>query len=52
MQADLTAHHFDPTDKVISVTGGSRGLGFEMCRACCQSRLAHRSYLMLQLRLL
>jgi len=27
------AQHFDLTGKVILVTGGSRGLGFEMCRA-------------------
>jgi NAD(P)-dependent dehydrogenase (short-subunit alcohol dehydrogenase family) len=33
MQTEKIAHYFDLTDKVILVTGGSRGLGFEMCRA-------------------
>ena len=37
MQADKIAHYFDLTDKVIVVTGGSRGLGFEMCRAFAES---------------
>jgi NAD(P)-dependent dehydrogenase (short-subunit alcohol dehydrogenase family) len=33
MSAEKIASYFDLTDKVILVTGGSRGLGFEMCRA-------------------
>ncbi len=33
MDAQATASHFDLTGKVILVTGGSRGLGLEMCRA-------------------
>jgi NAD(P)-dependent dehydrogenase (short-subunit alcohol dehydrogenase family) len=37
MQADKIARHFDLTDKVILVTGGSRGMGFEMCRAFAQA---------------
>lgn len=37
MQADKIAGYFDLTDKVIVVTGGSRGLGFEMCRAFAQA---------------
>ncbi|MDG2045906.1 MAG: glucose 1-dehydrogenase [Halioglobus sp.] len=37
MQADKIAHYFNLTDKVVVVTGGSRGLGFEMSRAFAQS---------------
>ncbi|MFK7976328.1 MAG: SDR family NAD(P)-dependent oxidoreductase [Halioglobus sp.] len=33
MQADKIASHFDLTDKVILITGGSRGLGLEMSLA-------------------
>jgi NAD(P)-dependent dehydrogenase (short-subunit alcohol dehydrogenase family) len=33
MDAEQVASHFDLTGKVILVTGGSRGLGLEMCRA-------------------
>lgn len=33
MQADKIASHFDLTDKIILVTGGSRGLGLEMSLA-------------------
>jgi NAD(P)-dependent dehydrogenase (short-subunit alcohol dehydrogenase family) len=33
MDANAVASHFDLTGKVILVTGGSRGLGLEMCRA-------------------
>ena len=33
MDADAVASNFDLTGKVILVTGGSRGLGLEMCRA-------------------
>ena len=33
MNPEKIAQHFDLTGKVILVTGGSRGLGFEMCRA-------------------
>ena len=33
MDSERTASHFDLTGKVCVVTGGSRGLGFEMCRA-------------------
>lgn len=37
MQADKVASHFDLTDKVILVTGGSRGLGLEMSLAFAQA---------------
>jgi NAD(P)-dependent dehydrogenase (short-subunit alcohol dehydrogenase family) len=37
VQADKVARHFDLTDKVIVVTGGSRGMGYEMCRAFAQA---------------
>jgi NAD(P)-dependent dehydrogenase (short-subunit alcohol dehydrogenase family) len=37
MQVEKIASHFDLTDKVIVVTGGSRGLGFEMCRAFAEA---------------
>ena len=33
MNPELIAGYFDLTDKIILVTGGSRGLGFEMSRA-------------------
>lgn len=33
MDANAIASHFDLTGKTILVTGGSRGLGLEMCRA-------------------
>lgn len=33
MNANKIAAYFDLTDKVIVVTGGSRGLGLQMCRA-------------------
>lgn len=33
MDTEKTASHFDLTGKVCVVTGGSRGLGLEMCRA-------------------
>lgn len=33
MDAEAVARYFDLSDKVILVTGGSRGLGFEMTRA-------------------
>ena len=32
-----TASHFDLTGKVIVVTGGSRGLGFQMCKAFAEA---------------
>ncbi|MDX1733884.1 MAG: SDR family oxidoreductase [Halioglobus sp.] len=37
MQTEQVARHFDLTDRVIVVTGGSRGMGFEMCRAFAQA---------------
>ncbi len=37
MNLEKTARHFDLTDKVILVTGGSRGLGFEMSRAFAEA---------------
>ena len=37
MNAEKIARYFDLTDKVIVVTGGSRGLGFEMCRAFAEA---------------
>lgn len=37
MQTEKIARYFDLTDKVIVVTGGSRGLGFEMCRAFAEA---------------
>jgi len=37
MQADKIARYFDLTDKVIVVTGGSRGLGFAMSRAFAEA---------------
>jgi NAD(P)-dependent dehydrogenase (short-subunit alcohol dehydrogenase family) len=37
MDEKATAAHFDLSGKVILVTGGSRGLGFEMCRAFAQA---------------
>lgn len=37
MQAEKIAGYFDLTDKVIIVTGGSRGLGFAMSRAFAEA---------------
>lgn len=37
MQADKIARYFDLTDKVIVVTGGSRGLGLAMSRAFAEA---------------
>jgi NAD(P)-dependent dehydrogenase (short-subunit alcohol dehydrogenase family) len=37
MDAQKTARHFDLSGKVIVVTGGSRGLGFQMCRAFAEA---------------
>jgi NAD(P)-dependent dehydrogenase (short-subunit alcohol dehydrogenase family) len=37
MKPDAVAAHFDLTDRIILVTGGSRGLGFEMSRAFAQA---------------
>ena len=37
MNPDKIARHFDLTDKVIVVTGGSRGLGFEMCKSFAEA---------------
>ncbi len=37
MQAERIARYFDLTDKVIVVTGGSRGLGFAMSRAFAEA---------------
>jgi NAD(P)-dependent dehydrogenase (short-subunit alcohol dehydrogenase family) len=37
LDANTIAAYFDLTDKVIVVTGGSRGLGLEMCRAFAQA---------------
>ena len=37
MDTERTAAHFDLTDKIIVVTGGSRGLGLAMCRAFAEA---------------
>ena len=37
MNVEQTARHFDLTDKVILVTGGSRGLGFQMSMAFAEA---------------
>jgi NAD(P)-dependent dehydrogenase (short-subunit alcohol dehydrogenase family) len=37
MNAEKIARYFDLTGKVILGTGGSRGLGFEMCRAFAEA---------------
>ncbi len=37
MHVEIIARYFDLTDKVILVTGGSRGLGFEMSRAFAEA---------------
>lgn len=37
MNTEKIARYFDLTDKVVVVTGGSRGLGFEMCRAFAEA---------------
>lgn len=37
MDARKTASHFDLSGKVIVVTGGSRGLGFQMCKAFAEA---------------
>ena len=38
MQTEKIARYFDLTDKVIVVTGGSRGLGFAMSPRIRRSR--------------
>jgi NAD(P)-dependent dehydrogenase (short-subunit alcohol dehydrogenase family) len=37
MNAEKIARYFDLTGKVVLVTGGSRGLGLEMCRAFAEA---------------